>query len=966
MKITIEESKVPITFELAHEIIKGLVINFQAKESYYLKSDYQEAETRKDFIDKFFIALGWDVNHDHQKNPYEQEVKVEPPVLVEGRNKRADYSFALAPNYREPRFYAEAKKPSVELKSPQNYFQTIRYAWNRATPLAVLTNFYEFHVLDCRYKPNLENSVDRAIDGYSFSYKDFLKEESFRRFYDLFSHEAVSSGSIEKISSDLRPPRGKAYQKGLFKGGYQKIDETILEELDEYRLVLAKAFKRTNSKLEGYALTEAVQRTIDRLVFIRFLEDKLIEEKDHVSNFGDGGSVWKDFVTTCRKLDPKYNGLIFHEHFIDGSDFHSPDENEFGDICENLAHVNSPYDFNAIPIDILGSIYERFLGKVIICTAKQVKVEEKPNVKKAGGVFYTPQYIVKYIVENTVGKLVENKNPDVIEKMTFGDISCGSGSFLLEVFDYLIRYHSQYYLQFPKQGKKDDFEIKDGVLKLTLKKKREILLNSIYGVDIDPQAVEVTQLSLYLKLLEDETFSTTKQITLEFKEALLPGLEKNIQCGNSLVGTDILKGQLFPTEEERQLNPFDFGFSFSKIMKSGGFDGIVGNPPYITYSLGRGRDKHLNYEVEYISQNYGNSSEYKINSFAVFYQKAVDLLKTNGKCALIVPGTILINGTLAKIRKFLLENTTLENVTSLNYKVWKDAEMGDCAIIFCSKIQSPEYQVNFVRYNDLDWENNVEKDRFSVKGPLSLDNYEIYGNKHSYEILKIGKKKGFTTFGKVAEFYNGIKSGDNKKYLSDEKTSSKHELAIRGRDFEKYGKPSPRTFVLFDPKLLWSNTNEDILRIKPKIIIRQTGDSIQATIDRNGLLCMDTVHMIYKSQYDFMFLVGLLNSKLLNFYHQVMVPEFGKAFAEIKIANLQRLPFPPIELNNTKDKSNYLEVIKLVKSVFDNKDKLEAAKTDNEKAYAERIIGSLINQIDDLVFKLYGLTDEELRIVETS
>lgn len=181
--------------------------------------------------------------------------------------------------------------------------------------------------------------------------------------------------------------------------------------------------------MESEALTEMIQRIIDRLVFIRFLEDKQIEPDHYVNEFVRSKNPWKDFRIACRKLDAKYNGVVFKKHFVDGDNFIQPDDNSFAQICEELAHVNSPYNFDIIPIHILGSIYEKFLEKVVIATDKRVRIEEKPEVRKAGGVYYTPQYIVTYIDDNTVGKLIEDKTPKEISKLRFDDISCGSGSF---------------------------------------------------------------------------------------------------------------------------------------------------------------------------------------------------------------------------------------------------------------------------------------------------------------------------------------------------------------------------------------------------------------------------------------------------------------------------------------------------------------------------------------------------------
>jgi type I restriction-modification system DNA methylase subunit len=307
------------------------------------------------------------------------------------------------------------------------------------------------------------------------------------------------------------------------------------------------------------------------------------------------------------------------------------DDEVFGDICEDLSDVNSPYDFNAIPIHILGSIYERFLGKVIVATDKRAKVEEKPEVRKAGGVYYTPEYIVRYIVANTVGKLVQGKTPADISRMRFADIACGSGSFLLGVYDYLLRYHGDWYNSNAKRIKRGDcFQHEDGTHHLTLAKRREILLNNIFGVDVDPQAVEVAQLSLYLKLLEEDTTSSARWYQTELHAALLPALGNNIVCGNSLIGTDILDGKLFGEDEERKLNPMNFEDAFPEIMSRGGFDAIVGNPPYIRIQ-GFPRD-----QIQYLVRHYPSATG-NCDIYVSFAERGLALLKDGGRMGYILP-----------------------------------------------------------------------------------------------------------------------------------------------------------------------------------------------------------------------------------------------------------------------------------------------------------------------------------------
>ena len=464
---TVEES-LP-GFNDAFAKTRALVADFEANQAQYRSPSYQEQEVRIDFINKLFAALGWDVNHEKHKNPFEQEVKVERRVNLARAKKRADYAFYAAPNFRDVLFYVEAKKPYVELATADNYFQTIRYGWNSRTPVAILTSFEEFHILDCRLKPNIDTALQRCLGR--FHYTEFADPDKFAFIYYLFSREAVANNSIKKFAAELDTRKRTGKQAKQETGIYQDIDESFLDELDDIRQRLARLFKNGNPKLGGETLTEVTQRVVDRLVFIRFLEDKLIEATDVVSTLGGSSSPWEAFIKASRRLDGIYNGVVFKKHAVlDDADFHA-DEDEFLAICAELSHANSPYNFDAIPIDILGNIYERFLGKVIVATPKRAIVREKPEVRKSGGVYYTPSYIVNYIVDNTVGRIIAGKTPVQIAKMRFADIACGSGSFLLGMYDCLLRYHTKYYNENPTKAPREDCERREEGLHLTLRKK---------------------------------------------------------------------------------------------------------------------------------------------------------------------------------------------------------------------------------------------------------------------------------------------------------------------------------------------------------------------------------------------------------------------------------------------------------------------------------------------------------------
>jgi type I restriction-modification system DNA methylase subunit len=265
------------------------------------------------------------------------------------------------------------------------------------------------------------------------------------------------------------------------------------------------------------------------------------------------------------------------------------DDKPLKDIIKSLYYPDSPYEFSVLPADILGQAYEQFLGKVIrLSPGHRAIVEDKPEVKKAGGVYYTPTYIVEYIVKNTVGKLLENKNPKQVAKLKILDPACGSGSFLINAYQYLLDWHRDWYI---KDGTKKWATVRSPVLyqgyggdwRLTTTERKRILLNNIHGVDIDSQAVEVTKLSLLLKVLEGENEETLNRQFKLFHERALPDLGSNIKCGNSLIGPDFYKNKQmsFLDDEERyRINVFDWQAEFPEIMKSGGFDVVIGNPPY--------------------------------------------------------------------------------------------------------------------------------------------------------------------------------------------------------------------------------------------------------------------------------------------------------------------------------------------------------------------------------------------------
>lgn len=955
----------------AFEDVQLLVKKFTDNLSHYMSPGYSEAEARQDFIDDFFIALGWDVRHKEQTNPYAQEVKIEKSQKQQNETarKRADYAFFIGPNYKDEVFFAEAKKPSVLIENnPQHYFQTIKYGWNSGCPISVLTDFEEFAIIDCRSKPDIKYALNGKHKTYR--YTDYADKEKFAEIYWLFSREAVAQNSLTKYAAALPKPKGKVVQKQLFKGSYQAIDDSFLEYIDGIRENIAKAFKKANENLNSEQLTEATQRTVDRLVFIRFLEDKFIEAEEHVSEW----QSWKDFISDCRKLDAKYNGVVFKKHFIDEPNFLGADEKLFLDICSDISNLNSPYDFNYIPIHILGSIYERFLGKIVRATDKRVFIEEKPEVRKAGGVYYTPKYIVDYIVKNTVGKIIEGLSPKQIAEKRFADIACGSGSFLIGVYDYLLDYHKKYYTEkyndkIPQLLKDyasyekakrgpitedgGNIELRDGQWVLTLKLKQQILLNNIYGVDIDAQAVEVTQLSLFLKMLDEETIASTTAGALFSK--VLPDLSKNIVCGNSLITPEFTNQFLFNYEEEKKLNPIDLKVVFKQIFIAGGFDSIIGNPPY---------SAKQSIDNKKLTQLY-DSVEYKCDPFAFFLQRGLNLLKNEGKLGYIVPLSWMTNLYYRKLRKLFIETKSLETVIQLKGLVFSKANV-DTSLIFLSKNSTTRSSFVYSN-NSLDEIGLYPKER-SYSSITEDDDYSITADgdeiwltlKKKIDVLSI-------SLSKISKISLGMKLRSNDEFIVFEKSIQNPDSIIFGKDIAKYNFLKAGRFFNFEKAVIVGGTkNITIQKGKPKIFIQairnlSLKERIIATLDEYGFYFIGTVNAVtlLNTPYDIKYILGLLNSTLHNTY-------FKKRFTTISLTSafIGVLPIRELDLKNKVEKQLHDKLVTLVTQMLESKKQLAAAVTDSDKNFLQNKCSSIDRQIDNLVYQLYGLTEEEIKIVE--
>jgi hypothetical protein len=477
--------------------ISDLVDRFERNIEAYRSPAYNETQLRREFIDPFFEALGWDVANKAGYAEQYKDVVHEDAIKIAGATKAPDYCFRIGGGRK---FFLETKKPSIDIKDQVSpAYQLRRYAWSAKLPLSILTDFEEMAVYDCRFRPksNDKPSIGRVR---IYNYTQYLR--SFEEIYSLFSKESVLKGSFDKFAESERQKRGTA-----------EVDAEFLKEIESWREALAKDMAIRNPKLSLHELNFAVQLTIDRIIFLRMCEDRGIEKYGQIQNLLNGTNTYRRLREIFYHADDKYNSGLFDFKTDRLTPELALDNKALKDIFRNLHYPESPYEFSVLGADILGHVYEQFLGKVIRLTeGHRAKVEEKPEVRKAGGVYYTPTYIVDYIVKNTVGKLCEGKNSRQISSLRILDPACGSGSFLLGAYQYLLDYHrDRYQKDGARKHTQEIYQGYGGQWYLTTREKKRILLNNIFGVDIDSQAVEVTKLSLLLKVMEGENQDTLER-----------------------------------------------------------------------------------------------------------------------------------------------------------------------------------------------------------------------------------------------------------------------------------------------------------------------------------------------------------------------------------------------------------------------------------------------------------------------
>jgi hypothetical protein len=967
-----------------------------------------------------FEELGWDV---YNRSGYAEAYKdvVHQHTLRSGFGTEApDYCFRIGGT---PKFFLEAKKPSVSIGTDiAPAFQLRRYAWTAKLSLSVLTDFEEFAVYDSRCKPVLTDKASTSRIQY-MPYDQYI--DRWDEIESVFSREAVLRGSFDKYALSATG-----------KHGTTSVDAEFLAEIEEWRDSLARNIALRNKGLTTRELNFAVQRTIDRILFLRICEDRGIEDYGRLQALLNGVNTWQRLFEIFEQADQRYNSGLFHfrkERERDIPDELTPglsmDDKVLKGIISRLYYPECPYEFSVLPADILGQVYEQFLGKVIRLTpGHQAKVEDKPEVKKAGGVYYTPTYIVEYIVKNAVGRLLEDcRKPKDVEKLRILDPACGSGSFLIVAFQKLLDWHLDWYSknspeELAKKASPSVYQAQhldpDGAPRwtLTTSEKKRILLNGIYGVDIDSQAVEVTKLSLMLKVLEGENEQSINTQMKLFHERVLPDLGSNIKCGNSLIGSDFYDGRqlgFLDQEEMYRVNVFDWKRAFPSIMEAGGFDAVIGNPPYV-------RQESLGMEFKGYAKAHFKTYAGTADLYTYFIERSYDLLRHGGLFSFIVSNKWLKANYGLALRSWMKGRGLEEIVDFGDLPVFQKATTYPCIIRM--KKAADAGDVLAARMPSLDFIDLGERVRelghLVSTHSLRDEGWTLAGATEQNLLDKMreaGVPLGEYLPGRI---FRGVLTGLNAAFVIDEFRSAQlihtdhsttkflHAFAM-GKNIKRFAPITSKQNLLLIPsgftranwpavrdpwdafsgeypaiaehllpfkaaaekrwdkgEFWWELRSCDYYDLfeKPKILWPQIASSARFTIDLAKYVTNDKVFCIHS---DDLYLLGLLNSALLKkAIHSVCTDLQGNSF-NFSGVFMQRVPIRRIDPSSTKeDKTRADRVSELTQQMLDLHKQRADAKTQYEVDTLKRQIEATDRRIDQLVYELYGLTDAEIAIVE--
>jgi len=655
------------------------------------KLDLTSEETIRTWLNQLLAIFGWDVRDTSQILQEKVLSKAEKEKLKEigSQNTRPDYTFRIA---KQKLTFLDAKDITVKIsEDAEAAFQIKSYGWSILAPCAFISNFEEFAIYDCTYTPEQGQASD--LGRIYFTLDDYL--QNFELLDDHLYKDNIYKGRLNEL-----------YSATMQDNKYvQKItpDIKFAAQLSAFRLSLATDILHKNTDYiqnNSANLSYIVQIIINRILFIRVCEARKIEKEGLLLSYRANG-FWDTFKNSSYfEFYEHYDGPLFDRinsvHEINIS-------NQVFDELLQYLYYPSPYRFDVIPTKLLSDIYEIFLSKKLIIEAGVVKDEIKSEYLKTKGAVSTPQYIVQEIIRRTIQKnrIVDGGLENLLSIKVL-DIACGSGVFAIEAYDYIEDIFRELYQASPNPDFAQYFHVTDTNVIVNLLGKKALMDNCIFGVDIDPEAVEVAKMSLSLKVVDTVDYLEAYNEIGIFGNRILNGIGNNIRCGNSLVESDIL--ELFPSlsdneEELLNTNIFDWNdeHGFADIFEQkGGFDFIIGNPPYVEV---KNYNVDLPYMHQYIKEKFPSSRNGKIDLAIPFIERAIGLLNNAGRVGFIIQKRFFKTDYGKKIREIITGSNYLSSIIDFEATtIFKD-RMTYVALLILDKTSPENFTYKYFRSN---------------------------------------------------------------------------------------------------------------------------------------------------------------------------------------------------------------------------------------------------------------------------
>ena len=967
-------------------------------------SKSKEEEFQGEFLNDIFSLILGAVNKSSGND--EWNLQRESKTKIDGQKADGVIGFFDVNGKDDVRAVIELKGPTISLDQRQ------KRSGDTRTPVEQAFNYAPKYGKNCQWvivSNYKEIRLYRSNDmtEYEVFFLENLKDDlEFQKFIYILSFEALV-GTANKKAKALE--LSEEYQKNQI-----EIEKKFYNEYRNIRLHIFENMKENNPETDENTLLEKVQKLLDRFLFICFCEDKGLLEKDFFNTIlkkgKDFGSIFDIFKVFCNWINlgnPKENISHFNGGLFKNDDVLNS-LNIDDKVFEELKKI-SDYDFDSdLNVNILGHIFEQSISDIeeLKKSISGEEFDQKKSKRKKDGIFYTPQYITKYIVENSIKNWLDDKRkelgeddlPTLNEKDYIFDIAkknytknyrkhiefwqqyreavrnikiidpaCGSGAFLITAFEFLLNYNK--YL---------DDKIFDlvGTSDLFSDRTKEILQNNIFGVDLNKESVEITKLSLWLKTAD--------------KNKTLASLENNIKCGNSLIDDPEIAGDL----------AFNWEKEFPEIFANGGFDIVVGNPPYVLCQPSNTSEQTLKF------YNGFEVSSYKIDLYHLFFEKGIILSKNNAYISFITPNTYLVNKYNLKLREFILKNTQIKEI--INYKniVFEDANV-DVSTIILKKINSSNESIKILLSSKNENKIILEKNQ----NDWLKDSERIFNLKKEFPI----NFSNCISLKEIAKTYFGIQAFDKKSSISSKKENEKYLPMIDGADIFRYQIAKYNQYFNFIDDNIKSGGDYKVYE-KERIVVRQIGKTPIIGYCGANILTSNTIYNIFSTtdEFDLKYLFTLLNSKLLKKYWEYKYNDNKNLFPKIKGYQLDDLPLVNISLEkqqpfiekadkmlslnkelqdlsqkfqrmllrkfdleklSTKlqewyllDFSDFIKELKRLKvklSLSQESEWEEYFLEEKSKAIAiDSEIKNTDKEIDSMVYRLYDLTDEEIKIIE--